>query len=134
MAADSSADFFGDRMRGGCDLTVTCLCAEWCGTCRDYRAVFDAAVAASAAACVPRWIDIEDEADLMGNVDVDNFPTLLISRGDEVLFFGTVTPHLSTLSRMLQTVSQGNGQLGSTVATPDVQALLTRLNRRAASA
>jgi hypothetical protein len=51
-----------------------------------------------------------------------------------VLFFGTVTPHLSTLSRMLQTVSQGNGQLGSTVATPDVQALLSRLNRRAASA
>jgi len=114
-------------------LTVTCLCAEWCGTCRDYRAVFEATVAASAAECVPRWVDIEDEADLVGNVDVDNFPTLLIGRGDEVLFFGTVTPQPSTLSRLLQAVSDGDGQVGSAVATPDVQALLTRLNRRAAS-
>ena len=23
-------------------LDVVCLCAEWCGTCRDYRATFDA--------------------------------------------------------------------------------------------
>jgi thioredoxin-like negative regulator of GroEL len=115
-------------------LTVTCLCAEWCGTCRDYKAVFDAAVAASSAMWVSRWIDIEDEADLVGNVDVDNFPTLLISRGDELLFFGTVTPQPSTLSRLLQAVAHGNGQLGSALATPDLKSLLTRLRQRDASA
>ena len=115
-------------------LSVTCLCAEWCGTCRDYKAVFDAAVAASSAMWASRWIDIEDEADLVGNVDVDNFPTLLISRDDEVLFFGAVTPQPSTLARLLQAMADGSGQLGSAAATPDLRSLLTRLNPRDASA
>ena len=28
---------------------VVCLCADWCGTCRDYRALFDALAPAYAA-------------------------------------------------------------------------------------
>ena len=33
-------------------------------------------------------IDIEDQADLMGDVDVETFPTLLIAEGAEPRFFG----------------------------------------------
>ena len=49
-----------------------------------------------------RWLDIEDCADDMGDLDVENFPTLLITRGDVVLFFGTMLPHLGHLQRTLE--------------------------------
>jgi hypothetical protein len=54
------------------------------------------------------WIDIEDEADLIDPIEVDNFPTLLIASEGEPLFFGTVTPHLDTLRRLVQN-HQGAG-------------------------
>lgn len=86
--------------------TVACLCAQWCGTCRDYREVFAQAEREFPQARF-RWIDIEDEADLVGGVDVENFPTLLIARGEEVLFFGTVLPHAATLLRLVRTRLDG---------------------------
>ena len=49
--------------------TVACLCAAWCGTCSSYRATFE-----QLAARHPDkhfvWIDIEDQADLVGDLDV----------------------------------------------------------------
>ena len=82
-------------------LLLVCLCAQWCGVCRDYAALFEQAAAAFGAQVQVRWVDIEDEADLLDSLDVDNFPTLLIARGDALLFFGTVTPHARTLSRLV---------------------------------
>lgn len=84
------------------EFTVVCLCAEWCGTCRDYRAGFDALSSAFPAVDFA-WLDIEDQADVMGDIDVENFPTVLIRRGDLVLFFGVLLPHLGHLRRMLET-------------------------------
>lgn len=83
-------------------LQVMCLCADWCGTCRDYRSGFDA-LADEFPEAVFRWFDIEDQADEMGDLDVENFPTLLIRRGRHVLFFGTMLPHLVHLRRTVQT-------------------------------
>jgi thiol-disulfide isomerase/thioredoxin len=83
-------------------LTVACLCAQWCGTCRDYTATFSQLQAA-----LPqhhyRWIDIEDEAELVGDVDVETFPTLLVTHGARVLFAGPVLPRLSDATRLLAT-------------------------------
>jgi thioredoxin 1 len=70
---------------------VACLCAAWCGTCATYRATFDE-VAARHPDKQFVWIDIEDQADLVGDLDVENFPTLLMQRGDTVAFFGTMVP------------------------------------------
>ena len=83
-------------------FVVICLCAEWCGTCRDYRPGF-AALAAQFPDIDFRWLDIEDEADELGDLDVENFPTVFIRRGDSVLFYGTLLPHLATLRRLLET-------------------------------
>ncbi|MEO7116218.1 MAG: thioredoxin domain-containing protein, partial [Caldimonas sp.] len=58
-------------------LLVACLCAGWCGSCRDYRATFDALAGQFAGGAVFAWIDIEDDADALGDLDIDNFPTLL---------------------------------------------------------
>ncbi len=80
---------------------VACLCAAWCGTCGAYRAAFE-----ELAARHPDkhfvWIDIEDQADVVGDLDVDNFPTLLIQRHDVVAFFGTVLPDPALAERLLQ--------------------------------
>ena len=48
-------------------------------------------------------LNFEDQADLVDPVDVDNFPTLLIASPNAVRFFGTLTPHIETLRRLIQT-------------------------------
>ena len=105
---------------------VACLCAQWCLTCGTYRSVFEAL-----GAEMPQvrfvWVDIEDEADLVDPIEVENFPTLLIGVGSELRFFGTVMPHAETLKRMVQT------QLATAPASapdPEVRALLQRLQAR----
>jgi thiol-disulfide isomerase/thioredoxin len=82
---------------------VICLCADWCNTCRDYRAVFDQA-AARHPALVFRWLDIEDEADALGDVDVETFPTLVIGDTRALSFVGPVLPQAGHLSRLLQSL------------------------------
>src|SRR3954466_13018040 len=80
---------------------VVCLCAAWCDVCRQYRPGFE-----DLAARHPDkhfiWIDVEDQADVVGDLDVENFPTLLIQRGDTVAFFGAVQPELRQADRLLQ--------------------------------
>lgn len=79
---------------------VACLCAEWCDTCRAFRASFDALCARHADVRF-RWIDIEDESDLVDGIDVENFPTILIQRGRDVLFLGTTVPNAGIIERQL---------------------------------
>lgn len=86
----------------GTEFFVACLCAQWCGTCRDYQAGF-LALGAEFPEMGFVWIDIEDFADRIGDIDVENFPTLLIQRGESVLFFGTMLPDHGFLRRLLQT-------------------------------
>lgn len=80
---------------------VACLCAAWCGTCGSYRAAFDG-LAARHPDKTFVWIDVEDQADLVGDLDVENFPTLLLQRGDTVAFFGTMLPDAAVADRLVQ--------------------------------
>ncbi len=50
------------------------------------------------------WIDVEDNPELLDDLDVENFPTLLIQTGGQTRFFGTMLPYISHLERMLQAV------------------------------
>jgi thiol-disulfide isomerase/thioredoxin len=102
------------------EFLVACLCADWCGTCRDYQPGFLAIAAAFPQARFV-WLDIENEADTLEeleDMDVENFPTLLIQRRISsspantptdtstprpVLFFGVMLPHLQHLQRTLET-------------------------------
>jgi thiol-disulfide isomerase/thioredoxin len=88
-------------------LLVACLCAEWCGSCRDYRATFDALAAQFSAEAEFAWIDIEDESDALGDPDIENFPTLLIADGGGLRFLGAVTPHAATAERLVRNVLAG---------------------------
>ncbi|MEO6015882.1 MAG: thioredoxin family protein [Polaromonas sp.] len=81
-------------------LWVVCLCADWCGLCRDYREVLKQ-VAMRYPDSRFAWLDIEDQADLVGDLDIETFPTLLVADGEGVFFLGPLTPHADTLSRLL---------------------------------
>jgi thioredoxin 1 len=107
-------------------LLVACLCAAWCGTCRDYAAPF-AQEASSFAAADFFWVDIEDDDEAVAGIEIENFPTLLIARGDTVLFFGAVTPHVTTMTRLLQAACDGD--LEPIAAGPGVVDLPPRVRR-----
>ena len=81
-------------------LWVVCLCAEWCGACREYRPLFEQ-VAQAHPALRFAWVDIEDHAELADDFDVETFPTILVAGGDGTRFIGPLLPHAETLSRML---------------------------------
>lgn len=104
---------------------VVCLCADWCGVCREYRPVFDALSAAHPGVRF-EWVDIEDQAELMEDVDVETFPTLLIADGGEPRFFGPVLPRAEALTSALR-----SAESGSRVADPEIAALARRLRERA---
>ena len=106
-------------------LRVVCLCAAWCGVCRDYVAPFAQAAVAFGARAEFTQLDTEDEAELLGPVDVESFPTLLIARGAQVLFFGTVTPHAQTLTRLVQGALAS--ELRPLANAPEIDALAQRL-------
>lgn len=80
---------------------VACLCAAWCDVCKQYRAGFDA-LADEHPQHQFVWIDIEDQADLVGDLDVENFPTILIQYRDTVVFYGTMLPEPRQVARLLQ--------------------------------
>jgi len=87
------------------EFLVICLCAAWCGTCREYQPGFEA-LAAQFPDARFLWLDIEDHAEQLGDLDIENFPTLLIKRRAWVLFYGVMLPHLSHLRRTLETFQE----------------------------
>ncbi|AOJ23164.1 thioredoxin family protein [Burkholderia cenocepacia] len=101
---DTDADRIAERLADPGTLLVACLCAEWCGTCRDYRSAFDQLADAHPDACFA-WIDIETHADRLDDLDVENFPTILIEDVHTARFFGTVLPHAAIVERMLSDLS-----------------------------
>ncbi|WP_460837498.1 thioredoxin family protein [Noviherbaspirillum agri] len=105
---------------------VACLCAAWCDTCRAYRSSFD-----NLATQHPDkrfvWIDIEDQADFIGDIDVENFPTLLIQRRDRVAFFGTVLPEAKLADRLIQAQAEkSDAELRSEAASSPERAAWQR--------
>lgn len=87
---------------------VACMCAAWCDVCVAFRGSFEA-LAALHPDLLFVWIDIEDEADLVGDIDVENFPTLLIQRADQVCFFGPVEPDTRSIERLIQAQTHTHG-------------------------
>lgn len=103
---------------------VVCLCAGWCGTCRDYRAVFEALAAAHPGVRF-EWVDIEDESEVAGDLDVETFPTLLVADGLRARFLGPLLPQAAVLSRLLTSLQGGAGAPGA--ARPEAQDVFDRV-------
>lgn len=106
------------------EVLVVCLCAQWCGVCRDYALTFD-----QVARRFPQmrfvWVDIEDAADLVDPIEVDNFPTLLIAVDRQARFFGTLTPQPHMLERIVRERSAATDL--TLAARTDLRDLVARL-------
>lgn len=117
---------------------LLCLCAAWCRLCDSYAPVLEAVTAELARAGVQlhrHWIDIEDEAELVGDLDVETFPTLVVVAPDGVRFAGPLTPQPETLRRLLRaTVVDARGGERWPAAADEVQAFVQRFRNRIESA
>jgi len=103
------------------DWFIACFCAAWCDTCAQYRPKLEA-LAESQPDRVYAWIDIEDHPELLGDEDVENFPTLLVKRGSRTLFYGTMLPHIGHLERLLDSLGPDSPDVSTSL--PDILALL----------
>ncbi len=105
-------------------LLVACLCADWCGTCREYQPKFEQ-LQAQYPDVQFEWVDVEDASDVVDPVEVENFPTLLIATRERVQFFGTVMPHAETLQRLIET--QRGATTTAQAQPPLIEALAKRI-------
>lgn len=84
------------------EFLVACLCAAWCGTCREYRDGFEALQGRFPELGFV-WVDVEEQAEVADELDVENFPTLVIQRASHVLFCGPMLPQHFLLERLIET-------------------------------
>ena len=88
------------------EYEVSCVCAEWCDSCAAYQAGFFE-LAAHFPEAGFRWLDTENDAEALGDLEVENFPTILVRRGAETLFCGAQPPSHETLKRLLEKLLRG---------------------------
>jgi len=89
------------RLESSETTLVLCFCAAWCDTCKEYQPKFVGLAAQHPHACFV-WIDIEDHPELLGDEDVENFPTIAIIAHKDVRFMGTILPHIEHLDRLIE--------------------------------
>ncbi|GAC1524872.1 MAG: hypothetical protein NVS2B4_00320 [Ramlibacter sp.] len=109
------------------DWRVICLCAAWCGVCREWTPVFEQ-LAATHPQVRFAWVDVEDDADAMGEVDIETFPTLLVAQGSRARFFGPVQPSPAQVARLLDSLFSTPATERATV--PEAGLLLARVDLR----
>ena len=105
-------------------VLVACLCAAWCTTCDAYRPVL-AALAARRPGLRFAWIDIEDDADALGDeaLDIETFPTLMLLRDGAPLFYGPLLPNAAMLARLLDALATGQALApGAATSVPTAMA------------
>ena len=114
---------FADQQR----LIVVSLCADWCDTCREFRVAFEK-IAGARPAVAFVWVDIEDDSAVAGDIDVDNFPTLAIYRGNAVLHFGVSLPQEGTVARLVDAMAERTSSIDD---APEAVQELPRLLKNA---
>ncbi len=114
LDAQTDLPALAERLANHGGLVIACYCAAWCDTCRAYRKPFEA-LAARMPGHLFTWIDIEENEALLGDEEIENFPTLLVQSHEGNLFFGPMPPHVEQLERLLQ----GAGSVRATADGPD---------------
>ena len=101
-------------------LVVVAFCAAWCDTCNEFRRAYER-LAAPRPETTFVWLDIEDDAEIVADVDVQNLPTLAVFRSGAALHFGVSLPHESTALRLIDVLAQSGSEMRN--APPEVARL-----------
>jgi thioredoxin reductase (NADPH) len=51
------------------------------------------------------WLDIEDDSEICGDIDIENFPTLAVYRGAQLLHYGVSLPQEGTVARLIDEIA-----------------------------
>ena len=86
-------------------VAALCLCAQWCGVCREFRQIFDAARAIHPHILFD-FVDVEDEAELLDELDIETFPTLVLGTAERIVFAGPILPQPGALERHLRLLTE----------------------------
>jgi thioredoxin reductase (NADPH) len=84
---------------------VVALCAAWCDTCNEFRATLER-IAKARPELFFLWLDIEDDSEICGDIDIENFPTLAIYRGTRLLHYGVSLPQEGTVARLIDEIAE----------------------------
>jgi uncharacterized protein YjeT (DUF2065 family) len=89
------------------DWIVACLCAQWCGICRGWRDAFRE-LAQQSADLLPAsrwlWVDVESQADALGDFEPENFPVLAVQQGARLLYCAALPQQAGNWRRMVQSL------------------------------
>ena len=92
------------RWADGTTTVVVALCAAWCDSCEQFRTTLERIAQARPSALFV-WLDIEDDSEICGDIDVENFPTLAIYRGERLLHYGVSLPQEGVVSRLIDGIA-----------------------------
>lgn len=106
-------------------LTVIVCCANWCGVCRDFKTPLE-----QLSRRYPKhhfvWIDVEDTQEWEDEIDIENFPTVLIVGSDSRQYFlGPIEPHIGALGKLLDALQDSSNPVG---LEPDLQGFVGKIN------
>ncbi len=95
------------------NLTIWCLCAEWCLICREFKSTF-----LNLQSVHPqhqwRWIDLEDHDEELSDIDLQGFPNIVIaSSTGQWCFAGTIEPRIEILLRIVRSSLAGELRLSA---------------------
>lgn len=121
------------RLAQGPAALVVGLCADWCHTCGEFLPSFER-LAQARPDQVFVWLDIEDDAALVGDIDVENFPSLAVFRGGVPVFFGPVLPQEAVVARLLDALAKSEAPAALVPeAVRALPAALARLTQKSAT-
>lgn len=132
-SSTSSSPVSAPATEGSSELLVACLCAAWCRTCDTYSEDFALLRKAHPGARF-LWVDIEDDSELVDDLEVETFPTLLIGQGERLCFIGPVLPGPAAAQRLIQAAVDNPAMSAASPSAPAgttaaAQALLARLRQ-----
>ena len=98
-------------------LLVVSLCAAWCGTCTEFRVMFER-LAASRPDAAFVWLDVDSDAQFAGEIDVEDFPTLAIYHHGDLRHFGVSLPNENLVARLIASLSKGRQETRAANSPP----------------
>ena len=98
-SSPADAPALAARLANG-ELLVVGLCADWCGTCKEFRPALER-IAATMPLVTFVWLDVEDDSALAGDIDIENFPSLAVFRDGQAMHYGVTDPLQGVVVRLL---------------------------------
>jgi len=93
-------------------MIVVGLCARWCHVCRGFEPGFRRLASEWPGARFV-WLDVEDDDEVVGDIEVENFPTLAVFHHGRPVHFGVTLPQEAVCRRLLQALAEDGRQEAS---------------------